>query len=429
MIPSINQISLADIEKNIQSEMQYFRYGQSALGEEYALELLRRALPSKNTDVHPDKAAAQEALISLYTKLIIANIRGSAINPDEIEDVTQQVWLNFWQSAQMGRLTFSSLASFLSYLRMATRIAIFENQKNLIDYNRYHVNASIEEFVIVDEKQDLFGLYAKRRFSIRIKEIISDPLEYRIFALRYNMGFVPREIAAMLNQEGITINDKNVANHTISAILERIFRRLEQDPEIREILNAESTVEVVIEGNLNNFDETQKLNLIQIFSDILEIKPDDVKIKSISSGSIKITIELPDEAATRLLALFLSNDPDIIALRIKSILEIKNNNISIGQALNNSMNDNFHIQGNSLSLSDNNIGLNSGDREEIKQELEHQLMITKERIRRFRILELQVAKKGAEVDPVIITEMEDLQIQIQEDKKKVNLLKIQLANQ
>ena len=103
MIPSINQISLADIEKNIQSEMQYFRYGQSALGEEYALELLRRALPSKNTDVHPDKAAAQEALISLYTKLIIANIRGSAINPDEIEDVTQQVWLNFWQSAQMGR--------------------------------------------------------------------------------------------------------------------------------------------------------------------------------------------------------------------------------------------------------------------------------------------------------------------------------------
>jgi hypothetical protein len=79
-------------------------------------------------------------------------------------------------------------------------------------------------------------------------------------------------------------------------------------------------VQILIDGAIEDFNQTRKENLINVISAILNIESSEVKIKRLVAGSVKITIELPIDKAEELVQLFLVNSE--IAAKLKKELNV-----------------------------------------------------------------------------------------------------------
>ncbi len=92
---------------------------------------------------------------------------------------------------------------------------------------------------MVRPEADLFHQLVRKRFRDRCREVLRDPLEHRVFWMRYSMGMPPRDIAATLLRTGIQINGRNPTARRISDLLERSCKQLQNDPEIRDLLRSD----------------------------------------------------------------------------------------------------------------------------------------------------------------------------------------------
>ncbi|NTV65634.1 MAG: hypothetical protein HGA65_19165 [Oscillochloris sp.] len=163
----------------------------------------------------------------------------------------QQVWLRFWQAAANGQLQFRSLEAALSYLRMATVSTVIEAQKLAWRQAREValVGAAGEEerpdsvpnntLLQLGSNDTPFDAIQRARFRERCREVIQDPLAYRIFWLRYSLGMAPRDIARQLADAGILIRDRTATPRAVSDLIEQQIARLAIDPEIRDLLQAD----------------------------------------------------------------------------------------------------------------------------------------------------------------------------------------------
>ena len=99
-----------------------------------------------------------------------------------------------------------------------------------------------------------------------------------------------------------------------------VMRRYEKG----NILDSTTEIELVIKLKLSDFDERMQTLLPHAIAGFLQISPQNVQIKSIEEGSIKITLALPTESAERLLNAYKINDSELIKyLEPFGLLEIR----------------------------------------------------------------------------------------------------------
>lgn len=244
---ALQQIALAELVAACRRETVRFQR-EGASDSRFCLEIFRRALrmgtldrPTKGTAPAYADEAAREQLVVLYTEYILAQVSRKALPTQARGELIQDVWRNFWQAANHG-LTFDTLAAALAYLRQVTISEVIKHRRG--GYRRAReesLQALVEragEEPAISPAADLFEAHARSRFRERCAEVINDPHEYRIFWLRYGLGYSPKEIALRICEPGFSAAPRYTARN-ISDILERCFRRLSEDAEIRALLQSD----------------------------------------------------------------------------------------------------------------------------------------------------------------------------------------------
>lgn len=242
-VSPIEQRSLVELEARCQTETRRFRHTQPS-DPRFCLEIFRRALRqsalaqgSISTTYTDEEARA--ALVRIYSEFIKAHINRAALRSTPIDDLVQQAWLRFWRAANAG-LTFQTLESALTYLKQVTISTLIEDQRR--ERKRWR-DESLQQIAETDSGKtlaasdaDLFDQLVRQRFRIRCREVLVDPLEYRVFYMRYSMGQPPREIAHVLADEQVSIKGRSPTARAVSDLLDRICKQLCLDPEIRALL-------------------------------------------------------------------------------------------------------------------------------------------------------------------------------------------------
>jgi RNA polymerase sigma factor (sigma-70 family) len=235
-----------------QRETERFRRDQAS-DPLFCLEIFRRAL-AHSGGVYLDEPA-RELLTMIYTEHIRANISRRAFPNAPGDDLVQQAWMRFWQAAAGGQLEFLSLEAALRYLRMVTVSAVIEARKLAWRHER---ERTLADFVAADGQEDAgeeawrresalrstssdepFDALQRARFRERCREVITDPLAYQVFWMRYSMGLPPREIAAQLAGSGTLIRGRAATARAVSDLVEQSMGRLATDREIRDLLQAD----------------------------------------------------------------------------------------------------------------------------------------------------------------------------------------------
>jgi hypothetical protein len=256
-LPSLESRSLDSLDHACRRETK--RYQRSEASDtRFCLEIFQRALrlmaetpdsasaaseraigePERRRHAYTDEAA-RNLLVTIYSEFIKAQINRSAAPGIPLDDLVQQIWQHFWQAAN-GGLTFVSLEAALAYLKRTTISTLIRRRRQTWRAAR---EESLQQFVdvagdgvLADEGADLFAEHTKQRFPDRCREILTDPLEQRLFWMRYSMGWPPRRIADQLKQAGVLLNERPATARSVSDLLDRCIKRLCLDQEIRDLL-------------------------------------------------------------------------------------------------------------------------------------------------------------------------------------------------
>jgi len=243
----VENLPLSSLEAACRRETRQHLRGAPSDGR-YCLEIIRRAMlrsvEHSDTRAPYSDSVAQEAFVQIYTEFIKANINRAALYKVSIDDLVQQVWLRFWQAAGSEEgLTFTSLEKALGYLKLTTVTAIFEYRRRTRDEWRL---SSLDQLAQDSDDEeahaksaDPFSAYIRQRFRERVRELLIDPLKYRIFWMRYGLMMKPSEVASLLRHEGITMRGRSVTARMVSDELERLFKQLKDDSEIRDLLQSD----------------------------------------------------------------------------------------------------------------------------------------------------------------------------------------------
>ena len=86
-----------------------------------------------------------------------------------------------------------------------------------------------------------------------------------------------------------------------------------------ELKVGEKWVQLVVNGAIENFDDTRKEDVKTILAALLKVNKDDIRILRVSASSITLDIAMPEKALTRLFDLAHNNDLSIKRQQISSI--------------------------------------------------------------------------------------------------------------
>lgn len=240
-----SHLLLGELEQRCARETRNYR-SRTASDTRFCLEIFRRALQitdisSASRPVYVDEAA-RDTLVRLYTSFIEAHLSASVLHLCERDDIVQQTWLRFWQAAPRME-PFATLEAALVYLELTIRSTVIQAIKLVV---RKQQEVSLQQLAddTNGEEQVAGGTdpdqeYRQKRFQARWKELIADPLDRRIFLMRYILGMPPREIAEELVREKIMLRGRTATARAVSDCVERSIEKLRRDPEIRDLLQAD----------------------------------------------------------------------------------------------------------------------------------------------------------------------------------------------
>jgi DNA-directed RNA polymerase specialized sigma24 family protein len=237
-----DQLALLELAQACQRETKNHRTGKAS-DSSFCLEIFRRALAivthtTERAPMYVDEPA-RGVLVSIYSDFIKAQINRRAFKSRDLDELVQNVWLRFWQAARSG-LTFTSLQGALDYLRQTTMSALLEEcRRQRGAWREQSLDQLVQEVGDVGSgpvAEEPFPQYLRQRFDTRCRELLTNPLERRLFWMRYSMGYAPREIASILAAEGLLIKNRMPTARAVSDALDLVFRRLEQDSEIQDLL-------------------------------------------------------------------------------------------------------------------------------------------------------------------------------------------------
>lgn len=237
----LQQCTLHELDVACMRETQRYRQGKQS-DPRYCLEIFRRAIAiipdtSGNAARFIDEQA-RNLLVTIYTDFIKAQIQKKVVTHLDSDDIVQQVWLRFWQ-AMRTQHHFETLQKALAFLQLTVATTIIEQRR----VERRQLTESLEkevgmlqEHVFEDPRQDIIPQIIRQRFRERCREVLTDLTEWRVFWMRYAMGYAPRDIAQILAAEGISIKGRTPTARLVSDLLGQIMQKLGKDPEIGDLL-------------------------------------------------------------------------------------------------------------------------------------------------------------------------------------------------
>lgn len=80
-----------------------------------------------------------------------------------------------------------------------------------------------------------------------------------------------------------------------------------------------TTITLIIEGNMHYFREPERELFVTELARILNISKDQIRLLQVVSGSIRIIVEIPLDAAERLISMHIADDSTLQTLKIKKI--------------------------------------------------------------------------------------------------------------
>lgn len=258
LLQPLQAAELAEIEQDCVK-----RYKETKRSDERAcLKLIKHALQlSSLPGVSPVvwvNDPARDLLIDCYMSLIEATMNSLAVRSREARDeVIQEVWVRFWGRASKGKFTFDSLGQFITYLKVVTVSCVVDRVKKEIERNQEVAISALTDSGNSDDGEDGSPIEPftqppndpeynpdpasiRKRFEARCNELLhnDNPAKIRIFSL-YRFGYPARDIAKQLINEGQRINDQQPTSDLVSTMLEQIFKRLQKDEEIRDLLQSD----------------------------------------------------------------------------------------------------------------------------------------------------------------------------------------------
>jgi hypothetical protein len=245
-VSPIERLSLADLDTRCRQETRHYRKGEIS-DSRFCLEIFRRALayvpaPDTNGQLVAAGEDARTLLVQIYTDYIKANINRAALPSMSLDDLIQTVWLRFWRAANRG-LVFPTLDAALNYIKLTTTSALIEERRRERHQQQQEslqmLIEAIGEEPLADAAADPFDQHAQQRFRTRCREVLTEPLTYRIFWMRYSMGQPPRQIAKDLLREGVLLKGREPTARLVSDLLEWSCEQLSHDHEIRDLLGSD----------------------------------------------------------------------------------------------------------------------------------------------------------------------------------------------
>jgi RNA polymerase sigma factor (sigma-70 family) len=241
---TIEQTTLSELVRECEQATRRYRQ-QNVSDPRYCLEIFRRAVRKASNGMAFLDEEARNALVIIYSEYIKAQINRRFVRELSLDDLVQQAWLRFWQAALNSQLEFPSLGSALNYLQTVTVSVVIEALKQQSrQQNEQYMSALVrggddEALRATTPQSTPFDQLVRQRFRERCREVIADPLEYKIFWLRFGLGLAPRHIATMLADEGVHLNQRVPTARLVSDSIFNSRNRLSQDREIRDLLSGD----------------------------------------------------------------------------------------------------------------------------------------------------------------------------------------------
>jgi RNA polymerase sigma factor (sigma-70 family) len=239
----LQQLDLAAVARSCEQETAKYRRGEPS-DERYCLELFKRALAhSAAREAHGSAPRyvddqAREVLVATYSSYIRLQLNRKAVPAAALDELVQLTWFSFWRAANKG-LVFEGLAAALAYMQRVAVSQVISYRRGERQQRELSLQAHMAETgqePAAGAESELFTAYQRERFRERCAEVLPTALERQVFWLRYRRGLTPQAIAQVLNQR---LPGTPYTARKVSDILDRCFRRLSEDPEIRDILQAD----------------------------------------------------------------------------------------------------------------------------------------------------------------------------------------------
>ncbi|MCL4301655.1 MAG: serine/threonine protein kinase [Anaerolineae bacterium] len=136
----------------------------------------------------------------------------------------------------------------------------------------------------------------------------------------YTTGYIPSPLSMIKMRSDIPrALEKCIQKAIALAPGDRFTSWLDFKDALQQVQLVTAEVIVQLESRLEEFSSIEQKNFIFALSSILKIKPDQIRILEITSGSVLVTLEMPKEAAQLLMSMFLAGESILQPLRITRV--------------------------------------------------------------------------------------------------------------
>jgi tetratricopeptide (TPR) repeat protein len=109
----------------------------------------------------------------------------------------------------------------------------------------------------------------------------------------------------------LRIDDRTTS---IQSSVQELLRRTEKKSQNT------ARIQIVVEGSLRGFTASKKEEMLGVLSEVLKVDKDQIRILRVSSGSIVIELELPENAANELHKLYQNGESRLADLGVSSVI-------------------------------------------------------------------------------------------------------------
>jgi hypothetical protein len=212
-----NALSIETLVAQCSREIDNYRRGEP-WNDEYALELLRRAIVQEN---HEAWSGMQHCFSGLVCKWLRRHPKsGVALRLNSEENYVVQTFERFWQAAALNRhMEFITLAAALQYLRASLNGVI-------LDTLRTYARPGEVMLSEIGEAKELQTEDTAGRSEVweALQAMLSDEREKRLAYLLFHCSLSPEDIVESYSQE---FNDVREVSHLRHSIFKQYLHRVD----------------------------------------------------------------------------------------------------------------------------------------------------------------------------------------------------------
>lgn len=217
MDKALSDLSLATLMEYCIRELQKYRKGEPS-DDGYCLEILHRAVVSRDNEAW----ATLQRLFNDHVRFWLARhaYREAALRHEIEQNYIDDAFRRFWQAVSDQRLTFTSLAGALRYLRLCLHCAIMDTLRTFA-----HSNIESMPDQGHPEEPQVEDRYHESELWETIRSILPGERERRVAYLHFHCNLKPREIIRYCPGE---FRSEEEIYRLKRNIMERILRNIDK---------------------------------------------------------------------------------------------------------------------------------------------------------------------------------------------------------